>query len=349
MDWFQASEIEQIRNISSDMDRTGIFHEAALNIIYQHKLFKLFVPERYNGRFTALPEALRIFEQASWIDGNFGWAVTIGSGGGYFVSNFPPDVSESVFGPRNALIAGSGNATGTAVRVEGGYRLSGKWGYCSGAPNATTFTATAVVGEGQEVLAFALEPEQAEIVTDWHAFGLRATGSHSIAVHDVFVPDERVFRVGHPEYDDSPIYTYPFMAFAVASFAAVCLGMGRHFLDECAQLVETNKIRWDRTNPARAKFVSERIEEGKALLDTHSKQFYDAAEQSWSAHVKGEADEAYAEEVIRSGRAAAAAVLHSAQSLFPHLGMAALMEHQTVNRLWRDLHTAAQHASLKEY
>ena len=349
MNWFQASEIEQIRNLSSDMDRTGILHEAALHIIYQQKLFKLFVPERYNGRFTALPEALRIFEQASWIDGNFGWAVTIGSGGGYFVSSFPPDVSEAVFSPKSALIAGSGNATGTAIRVDGGYRLSGTWGYCSGAPHATTFTATALVDEGPEVLAFVLEPDQVEIITDWHSFGLRATGSHSIAAHDVFIPQERAFRVGNSEYDASPIYTYPFMAFAVASFAAVCLGIGRHFLDESAQLVEANQARWDRTNPARAKFVSERIAEGKALLDRHSHQFYHAVERSWSNHAEGGADEANTEEVVRHGRAAAAAVLQSAQAIFPHLGMAALMEHQTINRVWRDLHTAAQHASLKEY
>ena len=35
---------------------------------------------------AGLPEAVRIFEQASFIDGSFGWAVTIGAGGGFYVN-----------------------------------------------------------------------------------------------------------------------------------------------------------------------------------------------------------------------------------------------------------------------
>lgn len=349
MDWFTADEVERIREYSLAMDRSRQVEDTVLEIMYDKRLLKLFVPERYNGRMTELPEALRIFEEASRIDGNFGWLVTIGSGGGYFAASFPPDLSEDVFAGRKAVIAGSGSPTGQAVRVEGGYRVSGTWKYCSGAPFATTFTATAVVEGSEEVIAFAMKPEQAEIIEDWHAFGLRATGSHSIRVENAWIPEERVFQVGHAQYDSSPIYTYPFMPFAVTSFAAVALGIGNRFLDESAHFLETMRDPWKAANPDRVAVLQHLLDEGNRLLSEQRERFYEAVQISWEQHVDGKLTEESIDRVQRAGREAAASALSASQRIFPYLGMAALMEDQTLNLVWRDLQTACQHGALRQY
>ena len=34
--------------------------------------------------------------------------------------------------------------------------------------------------------------DEVEIIDDWHTLGLRGTGSNSVKMHNVFVPDHRV-------------------------------------------------------------------------------------------------------------------------------------------------------------
>jgi len=87
---FNQEIISQLQKAALEQERTATISSAALKFIYQHKLFKLFVPEAFGGSMAGLPEAVRIFEQASFIDGSFGWAVTIGAGGGFFSAYLPP-------------------------------------------------------------------------------------------------------------------------------------------------------------------------------------------------------------------------------------------------------------------
>ena len=86
--------------------------------------------------------------------------------------------------------------------AEGGYRLSGRWPFASGCTHATWYKAAARVegaggdessgrGARPEIRTF-LFPASANYVEDtWHVSGLRGTGSHTIAVAEVFVPSRR--------------------------------------------------------------------------------------------------------------------------------------------------------------
>lgn len=62
-----------------------------------------------------------------------------------FVPSFSPAVAERIYAPVDAVIAGSGYATGKARNVPGGYRVTGQWKYASGAQYARVFTANAVL------------------------------------------------------------------------------------------------------------------------------------------------------------------------------------------------------------
>src|SRR5699024_11846207 len=92
----------------------------------------------------------RVFQDASYIDSSFGWAVPIGVGGSMFVSNMSELAMEACYQPSNAVIVGSGFPAGAAKPVENGYIINGKWFYCSGAQFATTFTASCIVENEKE-------------------------------------------------------------------------------------------------------------------------------------------------------------------------------------------------------
>jgi acyl-CoA dehydrogenase len=87
--------------------------------------------------------------------------------------------------------------SGKATKVDGGYRVTGRKIFCSGAPAGGLMMTTAVVDDptdGPTVLQIAV-PTNApgvKIENDWKALGMRGTGSHDISFEDVFVPDAAV-------------------------------------------------------------------------------------------------------------------------------------------------------------
>ena len=99
-------------------------------------LYRLYLPRSLGAPELDVPSALDVFEAASRIDGSFGWAVTIGSGGGLFAGALEPGTAVEIFGPKDALIAGSGKPGGTAKPVDSGYLAGGRWNFASGAHHA---------------------------------------------------------------------------------------------------------------------------------------------------------------------------------------------------------------------
>ncbi|WP_421383438.1 acyl-CoA dehydrogenase family protein [Bacillus salacetis] len=345
---FTDQQINTIRSYEKLMDQEGSFPQELLDIIYEKQLFKLFVPENLGGRMVSLPESVQIFDEASSINGSFGWLVTIGSGGGFFAGNMKEEVLDDVFNSGNDVIAGSGAPTGKAERCEGGYRVTGEWKYCSGAEFATTYTATVVIpgaGEEPEIRAFAFTPEQVEIVKDWNAFGLKATGSHTIKVKDVFVPEERIFSVFESNgVADAPVYTYPFLPFAQASFTAVVLGLGRRVLEEALRYQEL----LSEDSPKREVLKSV-LDEQEARLKSLESTFYNTIEGNWNLHIEGESTEEQYNEVGVVCAQIAQGVREVAFTLYPYLGMYASDQDSPFNRAWRDLLTASQHALIGPY
>ena len=351
---FTDEFVLEARKRSAGMEQARTIDPMLLDYIYEHKLFKQFVPKSLGGLMLPLPEALRAFEKASWIDGSFGWLVTIGSGGGFFSATLPSEQARELFGHDKAVVAGSGHPNGIARQVEGGYLVNGRWSTCSGATFASVFTANCrIAGDDGQVTkdspyrSFAFLPDQIEIIHDWNAFGMRATDSHSIAVQQAFVPAERTFDIMSPPRFDDPIFRYPFMAFAQTSFGAVSLGIGRHFVEEAASFADSKTAEWSESKPERLTALRARIESQSHALASASSRFYAIVDETWPEFVQtGVLTTEQEGEIARLSQQAAKVALAAAHDIFPLLGMAALMEDHPLNRTWRDLHTVTQHSVL---
>ena len=123
----------------------------------------------------------------------------------------------------------------TAVRVGGGYRLSGVKTFFTGFPRATHLFLSAAVetGAGREPIGFLVpKPDKGvRVVGEWKAMGMRATGSHVLAIDDLLVPDEQVVDQGFAvaaSFLTGSHWSWP-------SFASVFLGAAeaayRHVVD----------------------------------------------------------------------------------------------------------------------
>ena len=101
-------------------------------------MFRLFVPRSYGGFELEFPEALKIITALSRIDGSVGWTVGIASGSSIFASMLQPEVYRQVYGNGpDAVMAGSATPSGTAEATAGGWRVSGRWPFASGASMLT--------------------------------------------------------------------------------------------------------------------------------------------------------------------------------------------------------------------
>lgn len=88
-------------------------------------------------------------------------------------------------------------SAGTARKVEGGFRVTARKVFASGAPAGNLLMTSAVYEDpenGATVLHFAvsLNAEGVSIEPTWQAMGMRGTGSHDVVLSDVFIPDAAV-------------------------------------------------------------------------------------------------------------------------------------------------------------
>src|SRR6266542_2169350 len=108
----------------------------------------------------------------------------------------PQQVAREIY--QSGVISGGVVAPrGTAVPVSDGYRVSGTWSFASGCEHSH-WLACACLVEGSDVpdVCMMLFPAAAvEIIDTWHVSGLRGTGSHDIAVKDVYVPSDYSFSL----------------------------------------------------------------------------------------------------------------------------------------------------------
>ena len=160
-------------------------------------LFRALQPKRWGG-YELPPTALYDAEMAvaegdmstAWVVGVLGiipWAIAL----------FDDRAAADVWGKDDGtLICCALRRQGTAVPVEGGFRLTGRWKYGSGSMHAGWALLGGDCGPSPDGDRLLLVPkDDFEIVDTWTVSGLRATGSHDIVVKDAFVPQHRTLRM----------------------------------------------------------------------------------------------------------------------------------------------------------
>ena len=80
---------------------------------------------------------VRVIEELARADGSVAWCATVASCLSRIAGYLQPDVAREIWGGGLAVLAGTINPTGKAFAVDGGYRVTGRWGYGSGILHST--------------------------------------------------------------------------------------------------------------------------------------------------------------------------------------------------------------------
>jgi indole-3-acetate monooxygenase len=321
-------------------------------------LFQLHLPRSMGGPELPPLTTFRVIEEFSRVDGSVGWCTMIANGACFFVSRLRTEVGRELFGqPPDVRIAGSLRPEGKAYKVEGGYRVQGRWDFASGIDHARWLLCTCTVMDGDapqlasngvpEVRHLLVPAAAGTIIDTWSVVGMCGTGSHDFVVDNVFVPRPHTFSFTEFPEEAGALY-HPRLLLVVAWTDTVgnALGIARGAIDTFTELA-THKSSTSAPTLLRDRpLVQARVAEAEAILNAARAYVIDAVGTAWDAICAGLPDPS---REIAQARLAITHGMHEAvravDLVFHAAGTNALYRKYPLERYFRDIHAAVQHAA----
>jgi alkylation response protein AidB-like acyl-CoA dehydrogenase len=353
-------DLARIAGHAAQADLDGWLHPEQQALIHERGWLRMLAPRAVGGVELALPEVVRLEESIARVDGSMGWTVTLCAGAGWFAGFLAPRVAREILATTNVCLAGSGAPTGYADKEGEGWRIDGLWDYASGAPMATHFTFNAILRQdGQPLLdaagnpriqAFVVPAALVDVVPRWRSIGLRATASHAYRVLDRWVHADHGFEIDPARAkEQGPLYRFPFLAFAFVTLAANVAGMAHHFVELAGECIAHRRNRFSGHGEPLIEVPAVRalLDGTRASLEEVRGRFYARLDATWAQVAAGapvSIDDAAQMQAL--AMAWVTASRRAVDVLYPYCGLYAAREDAPINRVWRDFHTASQHALL---
>ncbi len=254
-----------LRERQAECEAVGRLPEETNRAFIEAGFYRILQPRRFGGLELDLETFFKVMQNIARGCPSSGWVLALTAGHAHLLSVlFSEQAQVEIFGDDGEYRApASLNGSASATPVDGGYRVTGTWNYCSGIDSATHFIGggARVVrrdspqdGTGSERRLLAIVPHgEFTIVEDWDVLGMRGTGSHRVVIDDVFVPEhltgpamfdyatvrEAAGRRVHP----NPMYRCGRIASVLwGEMAAVAVGIAQGALDVYEGELRTKKM-----------------------------------------------------------------------------------------------------------
>lgn len=274
---------------------------------------------------------------------------------------WPAAAQDEIWGPSPDTLVGSSLVfpAGKAQRVEGGYRLSGRWPFSSGIDPCTWIMAggmtPAADGKGPpESRMFLVPLADYTVIDTWHVAGLRATGSKDIEMKDVFVPEHRTLDMAQTRGGPTPgsarnpgvLFRLPLMALFQFCITGPVLGMAQGAVQGFINKTRVRAGAYTGTKLAELPTMQVRVAEAGALIDSAELIMKNCCDEAW--RITAEGGIPTIEQKVRYRRDAAFAVrqcVRATDLMMEAYGGGGLYNTQAIQRAWRDAHAGAAHIS----
>lgn len=285
----QGAEIDRRREVTPEV----------VEALVGADMLRLLLPKSLGGQEIGLLEYCKVTEALAWSDASVAWFVNQSNvSSATSAAAMPHEEALTVFGRADKGLAwGARHNKSTAIRVDGGYRLTGTWSFASGGRHTGWLGAHSAVQnpDGTPHLrhgkpddrSFVFDRSEARIIDDWQVLGLRGTGSDTYTVEDLFVPDARAPARDALEErrEKGPLYTIGSTLLYATGFCGVTLGIGRRMLETYVELVRGGKQSRASINPMSMNNATQReigllearLSAARAFLHEALGQVYDAA------------------------------------------------------------------------
>jgi alkylation response protein AidB-like acyl-CoA dehydrogenase len=333
--------------------------EKNIQALEQACLFHLVVPRRLGGGGANMQTLASVSMEIGKACASTGWVHMITSVGAWLATTFGVEAQQEVFGKGVPRVCGSGSATGKARRVDGGYRITGRWGYCTGSLHSQ-WTMLSVLcdsatgeplGPGQVIVPIA----DIVIHDTWQVAGMRGTGSNTIEAKDVFVPHTRASLFSELVSRDQTISSallepadfWPFWPATIVSGLGPIVGMAQGILERLTAGAHKRGVTYTSYQKQAESAIAQRdVAQATLQIDAMRILVLSLAAQidNLAADRKRDMDAA-GRARIRGYSGLIADTLRDATDKLMSLGGAsAFAESSPAQRLWRDLNLMSRHA-----
>ena len=349
---------EAVRALGAELEGAALEAEAEralprriVGLLREAGLFWLKTARELGGSELDPLDFCDVLEEVAYLDASAAWAVMVGNGATGVVSGLlDDDGAAEVFGSPAGLpiLAGQFIPRGEAARVAGGYRISGRWSFCSGISHADWAVGGVPSPEDGQPLIFCVPVAEVEVHDVWHAAGLQGTASNDFSLADRFVPASRVV-VGGARRRGGRLFRQPHRVFVGNEVPPVAVGVARRALDDMAATAAATARAWSAA-PSLAERASfqEAVGRVDAVWASARALYREAVEEAWTLADAAGVDAA-AEAVFMSRTTLAVELcIRCVAELFPYAGGRALALTNPLQRHYRNLLAAGQHVSISD-
>jgi 3-hydroxy-9,10-secoandrosta-1,3,5(10)-triene-9,17-dione monooxygenase len=322
------------------------------------RLLRLCQPARYGGAERGLDEFCEMLMVLGRGDGAQAWVASVYGAMAYQTALFEDQAQQDVWAKDpSVLIAGSLVPVGNRVeKIGDGYRLSGKWPFNSGAHHADWLILgdMADIGTGKREHAYFLVPaKQYRIEDDWFALGLSGTGSSTVTLDNVFVPEHRVLsnrainegNAPGSRVNPFPLYRMPLFGYLQLVLASVPIGVAAGMVEDFKAYIHGKT---DGPAPAAGvELLHQRLADAAAASHAAMLLVREAARRVMTKLGSGaNLNEADAGLAMRDSGYALRLAKQAASTIFEATGAHGLYLNNAIQRGYRDIHAAGNHGSL---
>ena len=250
----------------------------------------------------------------------------------------------------DVAVAASIAPVGRVTRANGGYRISGKFGFASGLNHSSWVIVAGIaeIGGRPEHTFFLVGPGDFTIADTWDTAAMCATGSNTAVCDGVFVPEGHtvpltVLREGAGPggaLHAHPIYRAPIVAYSALAFATPMLGAALGAYELFRDWMKTRRAQ-DGAALAENPAIQVRMARAAANLDAAELLLRRAA-----AVAQAPMTLALRARSMRDFARAADLIIESIDALTAMSGTAGFAASHPIQRAWRDIHFAAMHVTL---
>jgi 3-hydroxy-9,10-secoandrosta-1,3,5(10)-triene-9,17-dione monooxygenase len=245
-------------------DQRGYYSEEIHQAFLENGLYRIVLPRMFGGYEMDVATFMRVIMEISRGHPSTGWCYTLATSHAMLVgSHWSEAAQRELFGPSGDFRAPHRAApAGTLTRVEGGFNVTGVWSYSSGAPVSTHFIGGALApgSDGKpQMVNFIVPRDKVTVLQDWGggaALGMEGSGSHSVRIENVFVPDRHITDwnviLSLPQWSsegtpgtrlhNNPMYLGVVGGVYHTTFGAMLTGTARAALEEYELIMRTKKV-----------------------------------------------------------------------------------------------------------
>lgn len=322
-------------------------------------LFKIAVPKRFGGHQADFSTYLKVTSTLGQACGSTAWVTSLINVCGWIMGLYSDQAQRDVYEENpEARVCGVFAPSSSTVAVDGGLKVTGKWGFASGSLHSqwAILGVPVVDATGAQIdQGLALIPmSELSIEDTWYVAGMRGTGSNTLVAEDVFVPSHRIMSLtqavegNYPtEHTEEALYRSAFVPVASLILVGPQLGLAKGALEFVkASLAKGKGIAYtfyDRATDAGSTQIN--IAAAASLVDTAELHMLRAAADIDKAAASTEYLDFQTRARVRMDVGTVATRSREAMDLLLNVqGAGSFAEASPLQQKWRDLETGSRHA-----